>query len=48
MLQDILNGKKTEIDILNGKIVDLANKLKIKVGVNEILTLLIKGLESGL
>ena len=48
MLQDIIKGKKTEIDNLNGAIVDLANKLKIKVEVNEILTKLIKGLENSL
>jgi len=48
MLQDILNGKKTEIDSLNGKIVDLATKLGIKVELNKFLTKMIKGLESGL
>jgi len=48
MLQDILNGKKTEIDNLNGKIVDLAHNFKISVYINEILTKLIKGLERGL
>ena len=48
MLQDILKGKQTEIDYLNGKVVDLAKKLGIKVAINEVLTNLIKGLESGL
>ncbi len=48
MLQDILKGKRTEIDFLNGKIVDLAKRMGVKVGVNEVLTNLIKGLESGL
>ena len=48
MLQDILNGKKTEIDNLNGKIVELGTNLGIKVETNEILTKLIKGLESKL
>jgi 2-dehydropantoate 2-reductase len=48
MLQDILIGKRTEIDYLNGKIVDFAKRMGIKVPVNEVLTSLIKGLESGL
>lgn len=48
MLQDILNGKKTEIDNLNGAIVEIANKFGIKVEANEFLTNLIKGLESRL
>ena len=45
MLQDILKGKPTEIDFLNGRIVELAKGLKIKVPINELLTFLIKGLE---
>ena len=45
MLQDILKGKPTEIDFLNGKIVELAKELTIKVPINEILTFLVKGLE---
>ncbi|MBY8982166.1 MAG: 2-dehydropantoate 2-reductase [Candidatus Lokiarchaeota archaeon] len=45
MLQDILKGKKTEIDFLNGKIVQYANELGIKVPINKTLTFLIKGLE---
>ena len=45
MLQDVLKKKPTEIDFLNGKIVELAKELKINVPVNELLTLLIKGLE---
>ena len=45
MLQDILKGKKTEIDFLNGKIVEYARELGVKVPINEILTILIKGLE---
>lgn len=45
MLQDVLKQKKTEIDYLNGKIVEYAKDLKIKVPINEILTILIKGLE---
>ena len=45
MLQDILNGKTTEIDFLNGRIVKYANKLGIEVPINKVLTSLIKGLE---
>ncbi len=45
MLQDILKGKKTEIDFLNGKVVQYANELDFQVPINELLTSLIKGLE---
>lgn len=45
MLQDVIKGKKTEIDFMNGKIVEYARELGIKVPINEILTNLIKGLE---
>jgi len=45
MLQDILKGKPTEIDFLNGKIVEVAKEQGIKVPINEILTNLVKGLE---
>jgi 2-dehydropantoate 2-reductase len=48
MLQDILSGKKTEIDFFNGKIVKLAKEVGMRVPVNEILTYLIKGLERSL
>ena len=46
MLQDILKAKFTEIDFLNGKIVNYAKKLGLKVPINETLTSLIKGLET--
>ncbi|MFX0074443.1 MAG: ketopantoate reductase family protein [Candidatus Hermodarchaeota archaeon] len=45
MLQDILKRKPTEIDFLNGKILEYAKELGIKVPINELLTFLIKGLE---
>ena len=45
MLQDILKDKPTEIDFLNGKIVELAKEVGAKVPINELLTFLIKGLE---
>ncbi|MEJ2250404.1 MAG: 2-dehydropantoate 2-reductase [Candidatus Lokiarchaeota archaeon] len=45
MLQDILREKKTEIDFINGKIVDYARDLGIAVPINQTLTSLIKGIE---
>jgi len=45
MLQDILRGKRTEIDSINGAIVEKAKELNIDSPVNEILTGLIKTLE---
>ena len=45
MLQDILNRKATEIDFINGRILNIAEKLNIEVPINRILTYLIKGLE---
>ncbi len=46
MLQDVLKGKPTEIDFINGRIVEFGKKLGIEVITNELLTVLIKGLES--
>ena len=48
MLQDILNGAVTEIDFINGRILKYARELNIDVPVNELLTHLIRGLESRL
>lgn len=48
MLQDVLKGKSTEIDFINGKIVKYAQQLGVKVPINETLTYLIKGLERSL
>jgi 2-dehydropantoate 2-reductase len=45
MLQDILNNKPTEIDFMNGRILKYARDLGINVPINELLTLLIRGLE---
>jgi len=45
MLQDVLKGKNTEIDFINGKIVNYAQELGVSVPINETLTYLIKGLE---
>ena len=45
MLQDVLKGKKTEIDFINGAIVKEAKKLGIDVPVNILLTELVKAIE---
>lgn len=45
MLQDIRNGKKTEIDALNGAIVRLGNDYGLKMPTNEIITSIIKAKE---
>ncbi len=48
MLQDVLKGKNTEIDFINGRIVKYAQELGVDVPINETLTYLIKGLERSL
>lgn len=45
MCQDIMKGKDTEIDFINGKIVELGRKHKIPTPINEAMTCLIKFLE---
>jgi len=45
MLQDIDRGKRTEIDYINGAVVELGRELNIPTPVNEALTLLVKGKE---
>ena len=45
MLQDIKRKKPTEIDFLNGKIVEIADHLKIDVPFNRIMTDLVRSLE---
>ncbi|HML03618.1 MAG TPA: 2-dehydropantoate 2-reductase [Candidatus Bathyarchaeia archaeon] len=47
MYQDIAKGNRTEIDFLNGKIVELGRKHRIETPVNETLVSLIKFLEEG-
>jgi 2-dehydropantoate 2-reductase len=44
MQQDILKGKKTEIDYLNGAVAELGRKYGIKCPVNEALTMIINGI----
>ena len=46
MCQDIIKGKKTEIEFLNGKIVELGKKHGILTPVNETLVSLIKFMEA--
>jgi 2-dehydropantoate 2-reductase len=45
MLLDIEKGGKTEIDFLNGKIVEYGEKLNIPVSYNRMITAITKGLE---
>jgi 2-dehydropantoate 2-reductase len=45
--QDLMRGKPTEIDFLNGEIVRHASRLGIPVPINRTLTLLVKSLEYG-
>jgi len=45
MLQDILRGRRTEIDAINGAIVEKARELNIGAPINEMLTYLVKTLE---
>ena len=45
MLIDVLNKRKTEIEAINGGVVDLAKKHGISTPVNEALVNLVKGKE---
>jgi len=45
MLQDVERGRRTEIDALNGAIVDSARRLGLEVPVNETLTAAVRGLK---
>ncbi|MGQ8365809.1 2-dehydropantoate 2-reductase [Glaciecola sp. 1036] len=47
MYWDLKNGKKTEIDFINGKVVDEAAKFDISVPANRLVTALIKKREQG-
>ncbi len=44
MLQDVLKGRQTEIDYINGKVVELGKRHGVKVEANEILTTLVRAL----
>jgi 2-dehydropantoate 2-reductase len=48
MFQDILAGKPTEIDFLNGRIVQYGKASQIETPYNHLLTVLVKGLEKSL
>jgi 2-dehydropantoate 2-reductase len=48
MLQDVSKGKRTEIDVLNGKVSELGRKLGIPTPVNDTITGLVKGIEKRL
>lgn len=47
MLQDVLKGRKTEIDYLNGAVVELGKKYGITCPINDGLVNMIKSLEGG-
>ncbi len=47
MLQDVRNGRTTEIDYLNGKIVELGRVYNIDMSVNKLLINTIKQIENG-
>ena len=46
MLQDVLNNKRTEIDYINGAIMRQGKALGIPTPVNEVLTNLVKTIET--
>ena len=46
MLQDVINKKRTEIDFINGAIVRQGKTLGIPTPANEVLTNLVKTVES--
>jgi 2-dehydropantoate 2-reductase len=46
MLQDVERGRRTEIDALNGAIVELGRRVGVNTPVNETLVAAVKGLES--
>ncbi|UCE39122.1 MAG: ketopantoate reductase family protein [Thermoplasmata archaeon] len=47
MLQDIELGRRTEIDSINGRIVEIGKKNGIEVPINSTLVSLVKGIEEG-
>ncbi len=47
MQQDIIKGRKTEIDYLNGAVVELGRKYRIKCPVNGGLVMIVKEMEKG-
>ncbi len=47
MLQDIERGRRTEIDSINGRIVEVGNKHRVETPINSALVALVKGIEEG-
>jgi 2-dehydropantoate 2-reductase len=45
MLQDIERGRQTEIDAINGAVVNVGKKYGVEAPINESLTILVKGIE---
>ncbi|MGB9594751.1 MAG: ketopantoate reductase family protein [Candidatus Poribacteria bacterium] len=45
MLQDVLNHKRTEIDAINGAIIEKGRELNIDTSINKVLTYLVKAIE---
>lgn len=46
MLQDLLKGKKTEIDEINGAFVEIAEKYRMRAPLNEFIYLAVKSMEN--
>lgn len=47
MLQDVRAGRRTEIDDVNGAVVELGREVEVPVPVNEAVTWLVRGLQAG-
>ena len=47
MLQDIRNGKKCEVDAINGVVCEVGRKYNVKTPVNDRIVEVIKKIESG-
>lgn len=45
MLQDVMKGRKTEIDYLNGKIIKLAEKHELEIPINQLIVKIINFME---
>lgn len=48
MLQDVSKGKRTEIDVLNGKVSELGRRVNVPTPVNDTITGIVKGIEKRL
>ena len=46
MLQDVMKGRRTEIDAINGTIVQLGREHGVATPVNETVVALVKGIEA--